>query len=204
VSDPRSDEELLADIAAGQQAAVGQLYDRYQGLVYGMATRMTGDRALAEDVLQEVFVAVWRNAGKFSPERASARTWILSIAHHRAIDFIRRRRPVVELPGEEVPSAASLTTADPWPEIARGLDADVVRDALATVPAAQREVIELAYFAGLTQVEIAERTGAPLGTVKSRARLALDHLRRALADHTLDASPANGSAMRGRSLVRDS
>jgi RNA polymerase sigma-70 factor, ECF subfamily len=202
-STPRSDEELLADIAAGQQAAVAQLYDRYQRLVYGMATRMTGDRALAEDVLQEVFLAVWRNAGRFAPERASARTWILSIAHHRAIDFVRRRRPVVELPGEEAAPAAALTSADPWPEVSRGLDADAVRGALARVPGAQREVIELAYFAGLTQVEIAERTGAPLGTVKSRARLALEQLRRALADQMRETSAVNGDAMRETSLVRD-
>ncbi len=175
-----TDEALLESIAAGEQSALSELYDRYQGLMYGMATRITGDPTQAQDVVQDAFVGVWRNAGRYMSTRASARTWILSIAHHRAVDAVRRRRPTSELPEPEMTPPASLVSPDVWPEVARRLDTDTVREALARLPAAQREAIELAYFAGLTQQEIAARTEAPLGTVKSRVRLGLLQLRRVL------------------------
>jgi RNA polymerase sigma-70 factor (ECF subfamily) len=127
VSAARSDEQLLSEIAAGNQTAIGELYDRYQGLIYGMAIRITGDRTLAEDVLQEVFLGLWRNAARYVPERASARTWILTIAHHRAVDFVRRRRPTSELPAAGAPVDRSLTAPEPWPEVARSQDAQAVR-----------------------------------------------------------------------------
>ena len=119
--------------------------------------------------------------------RGSVKTWLLSIVHHRAIDAIRRRRPTTELPDrEEVPPAA-LTLPDVWAEVAAGLDAETVRGALATLSDVQREAIELAYFFGLTQQEIAAQTGTPLGTVKSRMRLGLLAMRRTL---TNDEAPA--------------
>ncbi len=181
-----TDEALLERIARGEQGAIGELYDRYQGLIYGMATRITGDRTLAQDVVQDTFLGIWRNAPSYASERASGRTWILSVAHHRAVDVVRRRRPHSQLPDPELPPPAALVSPDVWPEVARNLDAKVVRRALSKLPDAQREAVELAYFGGLTQHEIARRTDAPLGTVKSRVRLGLGALRRTLQGRTGD------------------
>jgi RNA polymerase sigma-70 factor (ECF subfamily) len=175
-----SDEALLERLAAGtDERALSDLYDRYQAQMYGLALRITRDSALAQDAVQEAFVGVWRNAAKYASDRSSVRTWILSIAHHRAIDAIRRRRPTTELPEIETGDPA-LTAPDVWGEVAQTLDRDTVDAALAGLPDAQREAIQLAYFEGLTQVEIADRTGAPLGTVKSRVRLGLLQMRRML------------------------
>ena len=148
--------------------------------MYGLATRITGDQALAQDVIQDAFVGIWKNAARFSSARASARTWILSITHHRAVDAVRRRRPTVELPDAELPPPTQMTVPDVWGDVAQRLDGDAVRTAMGTLSAVQREAIELAYFGGLTQQEIAARTGAPLGTVKSRVRLGLLQLRASL------------------------
>lgn len=175
-----SDEMLVERVAAGDQVSLAELYNRYQALTFGMATRITGDRSIAEDVVQETFLGIWRAAGRFAEKRASARTWIVAICHHRAVDVLRRRRPSSPLPDPELPPPDQLVSPDVWPEVSRGLDADVVREALDGLPPAQREAIELAYFGGLTQHEIAERTGVPLGTVKSRVRLGLGALRNAL------------------------
>ena len=172
-----SDEDLIEAVARGQLDAIGQLYDRYQGLMYGLANRITNDATLAQDVVQDAFLGLWRNAARFESGRASGRTWILSITHHRAIDAIRRRRPAGELPDPEMPPPAALVTPDIWGEVAGRLDAEQVHSAMGVLSAVQREAIELAYFSGLTQLEIAERTGAPLGTVKSRVRLGLLALR---------------------------
>lgn len=181
-----TDEELLASLAAGlDEVSLSQLYDRYQGVMYGLAMRITNDSALAQDAVQEAFTGVWRNATRYEQGKSSARTWLLSITHHRAIDIVRRRRPAAALPeGDEIHEA--LTTPDVWPEIARAADAAAVRNAVAALPAAQREAIELAYFNGLTQTEIAARIQVPLGTVKSRVRLGLVALRRALDEPTLE------------------
>jgi RNA polymerase sigma-70 factor (ECF subfamily) len=175
-----TDESLIERLAAGpDERALSELYDRYQAQMYGLAMRITRDGALAQDVVQEAFVGVWRNAARYVAGRASVRTWVLSITHHRAIDLVRRRRQVVELPDPDT-SQAALTVPDVWPEVARTLDRETVRGVLGGLPEAQREAIELAYFEGLTQTEIAERTATPLGTVKSRVRLGLQGLRRAL------------------------
>lgn len=191
-----SDDILLARIADGDQDALAELYDRYQSLAFGLATRLTGDRAAAQDVVQETFLGVWRNAGRFDSARASARTWMMAICHHRAVDALRRRRPTSQLPDADVPPPQALIAPDIWPEVARRFEASGVRQALDLLPAAQREVIELAYFVGLTQHEIAARTDAPLGTVKSRARLALEGLRRSLDNHDRDhAMDGAGSSM---------
>ncbi len=175
-----SDEQLLGDVASGDAAALATLYGRYQAMSYSLAMRITADGALAEDAVQEAFLGVWRNAARFSSVRAAARTWILAIVHHRAIDAVRRRRPTSELPDSDATPPRSLVMPDVWPEIAGRLDRDAIRRGLARLPAPQREAIELAYYGGLTQQEIAVRTGAPLGTVKSRVRLGLLGLRDAL------------------------
>lgn len=175
-----SDEALLERLAAGSdERALSDLYDRYQAQMYGLAMRITRDPALAQDAVQEAFVGVWRNAARYAVGRSSVRTWMLSIAHHRAIDIVRRRRPADTLPEFETADPA-LTTPDVWPEVAQTLDRAAVTAAMAGLPRAQRDAIQLAYFEGLTQVEIADRTGAPLGTVKSRVRLGLLQMRRAL------------------------
>ena len=175
-----SDEMLIERLAAtADEVALSELYDRYQAQMYGLAMRITRDPALAQDAVQEAFVGVWRNAVRYSVGRASVRTWILSITHHRAIDVLRRRRPTTTLPDTETVDEA-LRSPDVWPEVVRALDGDAVRIAIGGLPEIQRQAIELAYFEGLTQVEIAERTGAPLGTVKSRVRLGLQSLRRSL------------------------
>ncbi len=176
-----SDEELLRRVAMADAGALDLLYERNRAMAYALAVRITGDAALAEDVLQEAFLGIWRNASRYAVARASARTWVLSIVHHRAIDAVRRRRPVSELPDHEAPPPASLVVPDAWEAVAGRLDRAAIATALATLPDVQRQAIELAYFGGLTQQEIAARTEAPLGTVKSRVRLGLLALRRQLS-----------------------
>jgi len=179
---PVSDEELLAGLAAGRLEALDALYERYKTMAYGIARRITGDDTLAEDVVQEAFLGAWRGADRYVAGRGSVKTWLLSIVHHRSIDAVRRRRPVTELP-EEAEGALTpgpLALPDVWGEVSGRLDAGAVQLALAALPVAQREAVDLAYFGGLSQSEIAERTGVPLGTVKSRVRLALVTLRREL------------------------
>jgi RNA polymerase sigma-70 factor (ECF subfamily) len=172
-----SDEELLREAAQGREAAIATLFDRYQGIMYGLASRITADPAIAQDAVQEAFLSIWRHASRFDPSRASARSWILAIAHHRAVDAVRRRRPTSALAGDEDLLPPALVRPDLWGEVRQRLDADVVREALSRLAPLQREAIELAYFGGLTQQEIASRTGSPLGTVKSRVRLGLQALR---------------------------
>lgn len=176
----QSDQVLIASVVRRDEAALAALYDRYQALVFTIALRITGDRPVAEEVLQDVFLAVWRTAGGFQPA-GSVAAWLVGIARHRAIDATRaatfRARgreqalaPALDLPSDELPEE----------QVDRRLLAQRVRAALAVLPAAQRQVLELAYYGGFSQIEIAARTGTPLGTVKTRMRLALFHLRRTL------------------------
>ena len=151
-------------------------------MAYSIALRVTGDASLAEDVLQDAFLGAWRHAGRYVEGRGSVKTWLLAIVHHRAVDAVRRRRPTNALPETEDVTPSALTAPDLWGEVAAGLDADTVRAALDVLPDVQREAIELAYFGGLTQQEIATRTGAPLGTVKGRMRLGLLAMRRHLLE----------------------
>jgi RNA polymerase sigma factor (sigma-70 family) len=176
------DRQVLARIANGELNALEALYDRYRAMAYSIALRVTGDASLAEDVLQEAFLGAWRHAGRYAEGRGSVKTWLLAIVHHRAIDAVRRRRPTNALPETEDVTPAPLTVPDLWGDVSADLDADTVRGALDVLPEAQREAIELAYFGGLTQQEIAVRTGAPLGTVKGRMRLALLAMRRHLLE----------------------
>ena len=176
-----ADRAVLMRLADGELDALEHLYDRYKTMAYSIAYRITNDPTLAEDVVQEAFLGAWRNAARYIEGRGSVKTWLLSIVHHRAIDAVRRRRPTTELPDPtEAAVPAALTMPDVWAEVSASLDGDTVRDALAGLSDVQRQAIEMAYFGGLTQLEIAERTGTPLGTVKSRMRLGLLAMRRAL------------------------
>jgi RNA polymerase sigma-70 factor (ECF subfamily) len=175
-----SDREAIERLAAGELDALEKLYERYGTMAYSIALRITNDTTAAEDVVQEAFLGAWRNASRYVAGRGSVKTWLLAIVHHRSIDAIRRRRPTVEFPDAEGPTPEPLTLPDVWSDVSSGLDREAVAGALASIPAAQREALELAYFGGLTQVEIATRLNAPLGTIKSRMRLGLLALGRAL------------------------
>jgi RNA polymerase sigma factor (sigma-70 family) len=173
----------MRQVASGEVTALESLYDRYRAMAYALALRVTGEMGLAEDVVQDSFLGIWRNAGRYVEAKGSVRSWLLAVVRHRAIDALRRRRNDTVLADEDEGLTPSvLTLPDIWPEVAGRLDADRVRNALLHVPLAQRQALELAYFDGLTQREIAEKTGVPLGTVKSRMRLGLLALRRDLVD----------------------
>ena len=180
-----SEAELMRQVAAGEIGGLETLYDRHHAMAYALALRITTEPGLAEDVVQDSFLGLWRNAGRYAEAKGSVRGWLLAIVRHRAIDTIRRQKKGVTLDDDTsdiVPAA--LTLPDIWPEVAGRLDAEEIRVALEGLPSAQREAIEFAYFDGLTQREIATRTGAPLGTVKSRMRLGLVALRRELLEVT--------------------
>ena len=176
----RTDRIQMARLARGDLGALDVLYEQHGAMAFSIAYRITGDRSAAEDVVQEAFLGAWRNAGRYVDARGSVRTWLLSIVHHRAIDAIRRRRPTVELPETEATLPDTLTLPDVWADVELRLDRESVRGAMSSISEVQREAIELAYFGGLTQTEIAERTGVPLGTVKGRLRLGLQGMRAAL------------------------
>jgi RNA polymerase sigma factor (sigma-70 family) len=171
-----SDEALVALVARSDDSALAELYDRYGRVAYGLALRVLRDPALAEDALQEAFLAVWRTAPRFVPERSKASTWILTLVHRRAVDLVRsqeRRR------GEPLEALLQgRATADPADEAAwLELERARVQDALRKLPDQQREALELAYYGGFTQSELAERLGEPLGTIKSRMFNGLSRLR---------------------------
>ena len=184
-----ADRAVLGRIVDGELHALDELYERYKTMAYSIAYRITNDATLAEDVVQDAFLGAWRNAARYIEGRGSVKTWLLAIVHHRAIDAIRRRRPTTELPEREAVPPPELRLPDVWAEVSANLDAQKVREVLAVLSDVQREAIELAYFGGLTQVEIAERTDTPLGTVKSRMRLGLLAMRRVLVGES-----AGGSA----------
>ena len=200
-SEGQSEAQLMRQVAAGEIGGLETLYDRYHTMAYALALRITTETGLAEDVVQDSFLGLWRNAGRYAEDKGSVRGWLLAIVRHRAIDSMRRRKNGVAIADEtEEPLPAALTLPDIWPEVAGRLDAEQVRQALGKLPEAQREAIELAYFDGLTQREIATKTGAPLGTVKSRMRLGLVSLRRELMD-VADGSGGMGPAFRAAGAV---
>lgn len=166
------DEVLVRRVAEGDGRALGRLYERYAGLVYGTGTRYLGDRGLAEDLVQDVFTAVWKNAASFDPSRASFSTWVYRITRNRATDLIRRRKARVKTVGGDF--FLEPGEADPAGALLRSFD---VASALTRLSPAHRELLELAYFGGLSQSEISRRTDTPLGTVKSRTTAALRALR---------------------------
>ncbi len=179
--DADSDDALLDAIRARDERAIAALYDRYGRLAFGLAYRVVGERNAAEDVVQEAFLSVWRRAASFETTRGSVRTWVLSIVHHRAIDRLRgtagRTRQDAPLDDFE----RTLAIDDPWGEVSLTIQRETLRKAIATLPDAQRQAVELAYFDGYTQQEIATRMDVPVGTVKGRLRLAMQRLRALLA-----------------------
>ena len=191
-----ADRLILVDVGEGKLDALEGLYDRYRAMAYAIALRITADPALAEDVVQDAFMGVWRHASRYVEGRGSVKTWLLSIVHHRAIDAVRRRKPVTELPDAELPAPGQLIEGDIWPQVAGRLDAVEVRAALDVLSPVQREAIELAYWGGLSQSEIAIQTGVPLGTVKSRMRLGLQLLHGALVGGGGEAAHRPGSVDR--------
>jgi RNA polymerase sigma-70 factor, ECF subfamily len=180
---PRTEtpDDLLIEALADQDvAALETLYDRYGRIAFSLAYRIVGDRGGAEDVVQDAFLSVWRQAKSYRKERAGVRTWLMSIVHHRSIDRLRANASgVAPLPIEEIPEAQTETPGV-WQEVWAGLRGDSVRDALDRLPVEQKKSIELAYFSGYTQVEIAQLMGVPLGTVKGRMRIGLQKLKRLL------------------------
>ena len=168
-----SDDGLIRRIVGGDESALGILYDRYGGLVYSVAKHVLSDTGAAEEVLQDIFHQLWRNAANFDSSRGNLSSWLLVMARNRSIDRARRRTPWLE---EDTPSLQG-PSLDIESEAAQNEMAARVRAALQALPEAQRLALELAYFEGLTQSEIAKRTGDPLGTVKTRLRSALASLR---------------------------
>ena len=183
-----SDEALLALVARGDERALGELYDRVGRVAYGLAYRIVRDDRLAEDAVQEGFLAVWRTAASYSAERAKASTWILTLVHRRAVDVVRReeRRRAEPLEDSDRDAAGSTGSAEEaaWLRFER----DRVQAALKRLPDAQREALELAYYGGYSQAELAERLGLPLGTIKSRMFAGLARLRELLDDTETEGS----------------
>jgi RNA polymerase sigma-70 factor (ECF subfamily) len=182
---PSDDAALVARMRAGDERALGELYDRWEDAVRVCALSIVDEAAEAEDVVEDVFWQAWRQSGRFDAERGSVSAWLLTIARSRALDRARARRRSRETSGlEELEHSgveAMVAQGDPLMDAERGERSRLVRRALHDLPAEQRESLELAYFEGLSQTEIAERTGNPLGTVKTRMRLAMQKLRESLS-----------------------
>jgi RNA polymerase sigma-70 factor, ECF subfamily len=175
----RTDEELVQAVAQADEHALGELYDRFGKVAYGLAYKILQDAALAEDAVQEAFLQIWRGAGSYRPERAKANTWLLTFVHRRAVDLVRREQKRRTLPVVVEPHGADPGADE---EVVQRSRREIVQDALRRLPAEQREPIELAYYGGLTQSELAERLDQPLGTIKSRMFTGLQRLRVLLSE----------------------
>ena len=181
--DDLDDLELHRRLAAGDRAAFDELYRRYSPSAYGLAYRLTGQQILAQDVVHDAFLALWRAPEAFDPTRGAFRTFFLSLAHHRAVDTVRREerlRKRGERAANLEPSVSEDVAEAVVDEAFLGIRRKEVREALGILPPEQRQVLEMAYFQGLTQVVIAEQLGIPVGTVKTRTLAAMRKLRRAL------------------------
>lgn len=195
---PDEDALLVRRVAAGEEEAIGLLYDRLGRSVYALCLRIVRDTGAAEELTQETFVRLWRSAASFDVERGRVGAWLLRIAHNLALNEIRRRqsRPVVanEVEWEVATSTLADTSgaADPPTISWMNERAEVVRAALAELPTPQRQAIELAFFGGLSQAEVAAALGDPLGTVKSRIRIGMQHLRERLVAAGLDGTNGDG------------
>jgi RNA polymerase sigma factor (sigma-70 family) len=181
-----SDEALLSLIASSDDKALAELYDRFGGLAYGLALRILRDEALAQDAVQEAFLTVWRTADRFLAERARASTWILTIVHRRAVDLVRREERRRGEPLDEAVEPPAPERVDE--EATLRYQRRVVQEALRRLPPEQRQALELGYYGGLTQAELAELLGQPLGTIKSRMFSGLARLRDLLAQAGLEES----------------
>jgi RNA polymerase sigma-70 factor (ECF subfamily) len=176
----RLSDEVLVVLVCTEELALAELYRRHAATAYGLARRVVGDPSLAEDAVQEGFLAVWRSAARFAPERGQARAWILTLVHRRAVDLVRggkgRERNPLELAGDAVEDP------DPGDEALQLIgERELVRRALRGLPQELRAPLVLAYYEGMTQQELAERLGHPLGTIKSRMSRGHTRLRAALA-----------------------
>ena len=183
--DEPDDRQLLQRIVDRDKDALDTLYGRYSTQVYSLALHMLKQPPLAEEVTQDVFLNIWLKAASFNAERGQARSWIMGVAHHRVVDVIRSRRRVVSMTDpegyetlERLPSGGASVES----QVQQNLDRERIMQALATLPDNQREVILLAYFEGYSQSEMAEKLGQPLGTIKTRVRLAMQKLRSVLQD----------------------
>src|SRR5436309_3709160 len=179
-----SDEAIVALLAGSDEQALAGLYDRFGRIAYGLALRILRDQALAEDAVQEAFLTAWRRADTFMPERAKASTWLLTLVHRRAVDLVRReeRRRAEPLEAAEEHAGEAPAEDAVWLRYER----ERVQAALRQLPDQQREALELAYYGGFSQSELAERLGQPVGTIKSRMFTGLARLRELLAE------PGNG------------
>jgi RNA polymerase sigma-70 factor (ECF subfamily) len=173
-SSPEDDASLLARINTGDERAMSSLYSRYSRVVYSVALRVLNDPSSAEDILQEIFMQIWRNPDSFSAARGSLGGWLAVVSRNRSIDALRRRRPVTSL--DDVVLASGFNLAN---EAETNSMMERARGVIAKLPSEQRKTLEMAFFDGLTHSEIAEMTGDPLGTVKTRIRSALLTLRKA-------------------------
>ena len=179
------DSALVERMVAGDEGALAALYDRYSGMLFAMLVRTLRDPQAAEEILQDLFLQLWRGAARFDAHRGSLPAWLMVIGRNRALSRLRTRehREIPEdieaFPANAVPSSVNLED-----DAERSLLMEKLRSAMATLPAEQREAVELAYFEGMTQTEIAARTGSPLGTVKSRVRSAMQSLKQAFDERT--------------------
>lgn len=173
-----SDAQLLALIGRGENWALSEIYDRYVKLVFSIALRILSDHASADEIVQGVFTKVWRHAREYRVERGKFSAWLIKISRHLCIDELRRRRvrPVTQ-PGADELFSELVSDDNPWPDIEAAFERERVREALQQIPAPQRMVIELAFWGGMTQQEIAMHSQAPLGTVKTRFRLGMQRLK---------------------------
>jgi RNA polymerase sigma-70 factor (ECF subfamily) len=171
----RDEAALIERIRSGDEMAMADMYDRYSGIVYGVALRVLGDTAAAEDVLQEVFLQLWRRPQVFDADRGKLPAWLAVIARNRAIDRLRRRPREENI--EELPMSTAVNLEN---ETDRKLAMEKVRGALSHLPQEQRRALEMAFFDGMTHTEIATKTGEPLGTIKTRIRTGLLAVRKAV------------------------
>jgi RNA polymerase sigma factor (sigma-70 family) len=191
--DERRAEEaaLLVRIGEQDERAIEALYERYSGPLYSLAYRVTGADRFAQDVVQEVFVTVWKNAARYDPARGSLSSWLFALARHKAIDLVRKeanvRRHTAEV-DPELEEAADDVDQEAWLRVRR----DTVRAAMTGLPDAQRTALELAFFGGLTHVEVSEALGIPLGTAKTRIRTALLRLRDSLGESVAEMAGPTG------------
>jgi RNA polymerase sigma-70 factor (ECF subfamily) len=176
------DETLVRLLVERDVRALEALYARYSRPIFSLALKILGDREIVEEVVQEVFLRLWTRAHGYDPQRGKLLSWLLTITHHRAVDELRRRRSQPELDGLQ-DQASAQPDSDPSTSLAWVEDRQAVLHALAQLPPAQRRPIELAYYGGLTQVEIALALKEPLGTIKTRMRLGMQKLRLLLAGY---------------------
>lgn len=182
------DRECAAAMRAGDVTALDALYRRYQGIALATALAILRDPAAAEDVVHDAFLRAWRSAASYQPERGPLRAWLMTVVRNTAIDHLRARQLATRRQPLLADTTARVIDPDPLTAVTAAAEAQRLRQAMATLPDAQRHALELAYFAGLTHGEIASRTGAPLGTVKGRVRLGLGRLRQALGELAHDAA----------------